>query len=256
MRGLPEETLQRSLYGSSERNIVIKAVEIRSRLRCGLLWSRARLLRGRLLWARSLLRTRSLLAWRGLVVAAALLVALLWTAAQQLHGALHVDDDFSGVTLDAVFFPLAGLQLAFDVDLRTFTQVLAGNLGNLAEHRHTVPLGLLDLLTGLLVGPLFAGRQTQVGHGVAVRQEANLRILAARADQYDFVNPTGHNVLLGFARLWRRFIDQALKGRAIQQFGVQFDVNGSLFGHHYCIGYPYDRLEALDQTGFADRFGR
>ena len=73
-----------------ERDIVIKAVEIRSRLRSGLLLrSRTRLLR-----CRRLLRTWSLLAWsRGrllIVVAPALLVALLWTAAQQLHGALPV----------------------------------------------------------------------------------------------------------------------------------------------------------------------
>lgn len=145
----------------------------------------------------------------------ALLVALLRTAAEQLHGALHVYHDFSGVTLDAVFFPLAGLQFAFDVDLRTFAQILTGDLCNLAEHRHTVPFGFLDFLAGLLVGPLFAGRQTQVGHGVTVRQVANFGILAARTDQYDFVNPTGHNVLLGWARC-RHWVDQLLERRAIQ----------------------------------------
>ncbi len=121
----------------------------------------------------------------------------MWAATQQLHGALHVDDDFSGVALDAVFFPLAGLQLAFDVDLRTLTQVFASDFGNFAEHRYTVPFGLFDFLTALLVSPLFAGCQTQVGHGVTVRQVANFGILAACTDQYDFVNPTGHNVLLG-----------------------------------------------------------
>ncbi|MMZ65446.1 hypothetical protein D1872_278510 [compost metagenome] len=143
------------------------------------------------------------------------MLVALWTAAQQLHGALHVDHDFGGVTLDTVFFPLAGLQFAFDVHLRTFTQVFASDFCNFAEHRHTVPFGFFNFLTGLLVGPLFAGRQTQVGHGVTVRQVANFGILAASADQYDFVNPTGHNVLLGFARSPGRVVHQAFEGVAI-----------------------------------------
>src|SRR3990167_1263776 len=194
-----------------ERDIVIKAVEILSRLRSSLLWCWARLT----LWLLAWLRTRLLWTRCRVGHAALALLVALWTAAEQLHGALHVDHDFSGVTLDAVFFPLAGLQFAFDVDLRTFAQVFTGDLCHFAEHRHTVPFGFLDLLAGLLVGPLFAGRQTQVGHGVTVRQVANFGILAACTDQYDFVNPTGHNVLLGYARCHGRVVHQALKGGAI-----------------------------------------
>ena len=51
---------------------------------------------------------------------------------------------------NAVFFPLAGLQLAFDVALRTLAQVLASNLGNLAEQHNTMPLGALLLLALVL----------------------------------------------------------------------------------------------------------
>ncbi|MNR38277.1 hypothetical protein D3C85_1563650 [compost metagenome] len=76
---------------------------------------------------RSLLR---LLARCRLLVAALLAIG---ATAEQLHGALHIDDDFSGVALDAVLLPFAGLQLALDVDLRTFAQVLPGDLSDLAE---------------------------------------------------------------------------------------------------------------------------
>ena len=89
-----------------ERNIIIKAVEIRSWLRCRLLrrWCGARLLRcGRLLRARSLLTWGRLLVivatttlWRALVA--------LWTATQQLHGALHVDDNMTLLTPRAITF--------------------------------------------------------------------------------------------------------------------------------------------------------
>jgi len=89
------------------------------------------------------------------------------------------------------FSHFAGLQFALRCRPATFAQVFTGDLCHFAEHRHTVPFGFLDLLAGLLVGPLFAGRQTQVGHGVTVRQVANFGILAACTDQYDFVNPTG-----------------------------------------------------------------
>ncbi len=57
----------------------------------------------------------------------------LRSAAQQLHCAVDVHDDFRGVALDAVFLLLAGLQLALDVALGAFAQVLACNLGNLPE---------------------------------------------------------------------------------------------------------------------------
>src|SRR5690606_31332533 len=117
------------------RDIVIEAVEICSWLRRLL----RRRTRGRLLLT---LRRRALLARRGVAT-----TGVIGTTTEQLHGALHVDNDFGGVALDAVLFPLTGLQFALDVHLRTFTQVFAGDLGNLAEQRHTVPLGFLDLLT-------------------------------------------------------------------------------------------------------------
>ena len=89
-----------SADSQSERNPVILGVKIGQRLRRRLLW-------GRLLWSPLLLRP-----WR--LVGA---VLVLWSAPQQLHGALHVYDNFCRVTLDTVLLPFAGLQLAFDVDL-------------------------------------------------------------------------------------------------------------------------------------------
>ena len=212
----------------------------------------------RCLALRLLLRTRCLLAGRlvvlllaatlivgiaTLIVAIAALLALR-TATEQLQGALHVHHDFGGIALHAVFVvPATGLQLAFDVALGAFAQVLTGNLGHLAEQHHTVPFGTLLALTRLLVHPLLTGGQAQVGHGVAVAQVANFGILTAGADQNDFVYPTGHNILLGFARR-RGWVHQSLQGRAVQNFRIQFDVDRSFIADHYDVGHTWHGHQA------------
>ena len=66
-----------------------------------------------------------------LLAACGWLTATCWcaaagTAAEHLHGAAHVNDDFGGVFFNASLIgPFTGLQCAFDVDLRTFLQVFA-----------------------------------------------------------------------------------------------------------------------------------
>src|SRR5690606_32431287 len=116
--------------GSSERNIVVEAVVVRRRLRSGLLLTWRRLACGLLLGVRL---ARSSIA----------------AAAEQLHGAAHIHHDLGGVAVLALLIlPLAGLQAAFEVALRPLAEVLGGDLGDLAEQHHTVPLGALLQLAG------------------------------------------------------------------------------------------------------------
>ncbi len=85
------------------------------------------------------------------------------TAAQHLHGAADVNHDLGGVAiLAALILPFTGLQGAFDVDLRAFTQVFARHFGQFAEQHDAVPLGLLFLFAGRLVTPAFGGRQVML----------------------------------------------------------------------------------------------
>src|SRR5690554_7543518 len=134
---------------------------------------------------------------------AAILAALGRTAPLEVTAAtgvehLHVvDHDLGGVAVLAVLaLPLAGLQVALDVDLAALLQVLLGDLGQLVEHHHVVPLGALLALTGLLVHPGVGGRQAQVGDRRTGGQEANLGILSQVADEDDLVDATGHLGLL------------------------------------------------------------
>jgi len=62
------------------------------------------------------------------LLAAALVVR---PSAKQLQGSVDVDVHLCGVPLDAVLLPIAGFQLALDVALGPFAQVLAGNLSDI-----------------------------------------------------------------------------------------------------------------------------
>ena len=111
-------------------------------------------------------------------------------AAQHLHLVSH---DLGRPAIVAIpVLPFAGTQLALDIDLRSLAQVFRGDLGQAVEHCHLVPLGALLLLAGLLVFPLLAGRDAQIGDRAAARHVARVRILAEIADQYDFVDSAGH----------------------------------------------------------------
>src|SRR5690554_4705373 len=103
-----------------------------------------------------------------------------------------VDHHLGGVTLDAVLFPLAGLQSALDVELGALAYIFADDLRQATEEHHAVPLGTFLLLTGLLVLPAVAGCQRHVGDGVAVGHVAHFRVAAHVTDQDYLVYASGH----------------------------------------------------------------
>ncbi len=73
-------------------------------------------------------------------------------AAEHLH---LIADDLGGKALVALFvLPLTRAQAAFDVDLRAFAQVLAGDLRQLSEQGDAVPLRTLLVLAGRAVLPV------------------------------------------------------------------------------------------------------
>src|SRR5262249_60466811 len=88
--------------------------------------------------------------------------------------------------------PLAGAQATFNVDLRAFAQVFAGDLGEPTEERHAVPLGALLLFARLLVAPALAGGDPQVRHRGARRHRASLGVRAQVTDENDFVDTARH----------------------------------------------------------------
>ncbi len=92
-----------------------------------------------------------------------------------------------------LILPLACPNLAFDVNLGTFSQVLGGNFSQAAKHRHTMPLSAIFLFAGLLVLPRFAGRHAQVGDGVATGHVFSFRIVAEISDEYYFIDSASHS---------------------------------------------------------------
>ncbi len=113
-------------------------------------------------------------------------------AAEQLHA---VADHFGRIFLDAFLVgPLARLQAALDIDGAALFQVFAGDLGLAPEQHHRVPFRFLLLFAGLVL-PGVGGGDAQVGHGVAARRVARLRIAAEVADQ-DHLVDRGHRAFL------------------------------------------------------------
>lgn len=99
-----------------------------------------------------------------------------------------------GVAFDPVLFPLPGLQLALDVNLRALANVLPGDFRHLVKQHHAVPFGLFNLLPGLLVGPLFAGGQAQIDYRLPAGGVPQLRVLPACANQNRFIYAACHGV--------------------------------------------------------------
>src|SRR6185437_5384344 len=155
---------------NSERDVVLEIVELAARrLRRGLPGRGAR--RTRLALAAFALRSRP--ATHSLA------------RAEHLHG---VRDDFGRVLVDAVLvLPLARLEAPFHVDLRALLEVLARDLGELAEEGDAMPFGLL-LLLAVLVLPHVRGRDRDVGDRAAVGHVARFRIAAEVADDDHLVD--------------------------------------------------------------------
>src|SRR5262249_9139298 len=73
--------------------------------------------------------------------------------------------------------PLAGLELALDIDLGALAQVFLGDLDQpLVKDRDAVPLGALLALAGGAVAPVLRGRQPQIGDAGAVLGRADFRV--------------------------------------------------------------------------------
>src|SRR5690606_24672892 len=76
--------------------------------------------------------------------------------------------------LPVLVLPLAGLELALDVDLAALAQVVLGDVDQpFGEDRAAVPLGPLLPLAGVAVLPLLAGRDAQVAYRAAVLELAH-----------------------------------------------------------------------------------
>src|SRR4029077_20151981 len=99
------------------------------------------------------------------VVVAELAAAAASAARTVEHGERRVEalqHHLGRILLDPLLIgPLARLQLAFEVNLRAFLEILLGDLGEtLVEDHHAVPLGLFLAFAGRLVAPAFRGRDT------------------------------------------------------------------------------------------------
>ena len=116
------------------------------------------------------------------------------TPAQHLHVPRH---DLRGVAILTVLsLPLARLDIAFDIDLPAFAQVLLGDFSELPEHHHSVPFRPLAPLVGLPVRPGIAGCEAKIRDGAAARAIAGLRVRPEIADENDLVDTPCHALLL------------------------------------------------------------
>ena len=107
-----------------------------------------------------------------------------------------VCNDLGGVFFDAVFIrPFAGTQLAFDVDLRPFFKILAGDFGELAEERNTMPFSGFLLFATRLVFPFIGRSDGDIGHGIATGHVPRFRIASEVAYDNNFIDRC-HNFLL------------------------------------------------------------
>src|SRR5690606_29068289 len=112
-------------------------------------------------------------------------------ATEHLH---LVGDDLGDVALLAILAgELVVADRAFDVALRTLAQVLAGDLAELAEELHPVPLGAF-LLVAVAVLAHAGGGQADGGHGHAGLGVLGFGIVAEVADQDHLVDAARHSV--------------------------------------------------------------
>ncbi|MDT4861800.1 hypothetical protein FQZ97_964200 [compost metagenome] len=152
--------------GWTERYVVVEAVVVRRR---GLL-AGCRPALGTIAWL--LLR---LLAWCG----------VLRRPVDDLRTLGQVD--LGDVALAAVLLVLAGLQLAHGEQAGALAQPLTEKLGSRSEGDAAHPLGLLDALAGLLALVAVIDADVEIGHRPAVRQIAQLNVLAQAANAFPAV---------------------------------------------------------------------
>src|SRR6266850_2903499 len=135
--------------------------------------------------ARGFLRGLVLARGNGLSCFAAARFSRALPAPEHLHA---VGDDFGGGALLAfLVLPLARAQRSFDVDLRAFLQVFAGDLGQAAEEHDAVPLGAFLFFSARLVFPGVGGGGRNVGDRSAFGVVTRLGIAPEIAYENHFV---------------------------------------------------------------------
>src|SRR6267143_1858091 len=135
--------------------------------------------------ARGFLRGLVLARGDGLSRLAAARFSRTLPASEHLHA---LGDDFGGGALLAfLVLPLARAQGPFDVDLRAFLQVFAGDLGEAAEEHHAVPLGAFLFFSARLVFPGVGGGDRNVRDRSAFGVVTRLGIAPEIAYQNHFV---------------------------------------------------------------------
>mgnify|MGYP003347496025 CR=1 FL=1 len=87
----------------------------------------------------------------------------------------------------SVLLPLPGLELAFNIDLTAFVEVLGAVLCLLAPDHDLVPLRPL-LLVSRLVFPALICRNREVCDGLPIRQVLNFRLLSQIPNNDDLID--------------------------------------------------------------------
>src|SRR5690606_28019855 len=134
-------------------------------------------------------------------VTAAAIAVVTAAAARAAAAVQHVQFAAKGAQRDfgrvaviaALVLPFAGLQLAFDIDLGAFFQVLLGHADQrFGIDRDRMPLGAFLALAGIAVLPGFRGGDAQVGDLAAAGKGADFGVLAQVADQDHLVHAACH----------------------------------------------------------------
>src|SRR6266849_2668682 len=111
-------------------------------------------------------------------------------AAAQKH---HIVGYHFGRVVLPVFLvgPLAGLQATFYEALPTLSQVLAAQLSQLSPHYNPMPLRSVLLLT-ILVGPRFAGCDSEIRNSLTTGGEPHFRIRTQVTDENYLIDTASH----------------------------------------------------------------
>ena len=116
--------------------------------------------------------------------------------AEHLH---FIGHDLGGVAiLTVLILPFTRLDLALEIGLGAFLEVLGSDLGQLAEHDDAVPFRAFLHFAGILVLPGFVGGDIDVDDRAAARGVLDFRIASEGSDDDCFVYASGHGDSSGF----------------------------------------------------------
>ncbi|CSA94153.1 Uncharacterised protein [Vibrio cholerae] len=80
--------------------------------------------------------------------------------------------------MTTLILPLTRLQLAFNVNLRTFTQIFTSHFCQFSIQSNSVPFGFFLLFTCGFITPGFGGRDGDIRYCAAAWHITHFRILA------------------------------------------------------------------------------